>query len=180
MIHPLSIVQTPLPDDAQVWQFTTVREGVKVGARCVIGSNCYVGVGTILGDDVHIQDKCHLTDHMTVGNRVFFAAGVITMNDKHPQVNNPAYKVESPVIEDDVAIGCAASILPGVRLGYGCVVGAGAVVTRDVAPGTTVVGNPARPLVAKDTVKSKLDAILQHAKDSEVYLLSKWANEGGS
>ena len=51
------------------------------------------------------------------------------------------------MIEDDVSIGANATILPGVRLGRGCVVGAGAVVTKDVPPGMTVIGNPAKELI---------------------------------
>lgn len=173
MRHPLTVIQADLPDDTVVWQFSTVREGVQVGARCVIGSSCYVGVGTSLGDDVRIQDKCHLTDHMAVGSRVFFGPGVVTMNDRHPVVNNPAYKREPPIIEDDVTVGAAAVILPGVRLGRGCVVGAGAVVTKDVAPGITVIGCPARPL-GMLPVDVQIQRLLEHAKETEDRFLGSW------
>ena len=68
----------------------------------------------------------------------------------HPRAGNPDYVVEPPIVEDEVSVGANATILPGVRLGRGCTVGAGAVVVRDVAPGTTVVGNPARPVRRKE------------------------------
>ena len=132
-----------------VWQFAVVREGVKTGARCAIGSGVYVGVNTVMGDDVRVQDKAHLTDHMTIGNRVYIGALVVTMNDKYPRVNNPEYKIEPVVIEDDANIGCGAVILPGVRIGKGATVGAGAVVTKDVPAGGVVIGNPAASMRAK-------------------------------
>lgn len=132
--------------DCKVWSYVVICPGVRMGARCVIGSKVYVGRDTVLGDDCRIQDGAHLTDHMSVGSRVFIGALVVSMTDKYPRVNNPNYHVNPPIIHDDVNIGCGAVILPGVVLGPGCTVGAGAVVTKDVAPGMIVAGNPARPL----------------------------------
>lgn len=127
-----------------VWHFAVIREFTKIGARCAIGSAAYIGHATVLGDDVRVQDKAHLTDHMVIGNRVYIGALVVTMNDKYPRVNNPGFTRQDIVIEDDASIGCGAVILPGVRIGKGAMVGAGAVVTKDVPPYRTVVGNPAR------------------------------------
>jgi maltose O-acetyltransferase len=67
-------------------------------------------------------------------------------DDRYPRVNNPRYHAEPPTIEDDVAVGMGVVVLPGVTLGRGCVIGAGAVVTFDVPPYMTVVGNPARKI----------------------------------
>ena len=142
-------------DDCRVWSFAVICGGVTMGARCVIGSHTYLGRGAMLGDDVHLQDGSHLTDGITVGHRVFIGAHVVTMNDRHPSVArslrrqaNPAAYVKAhirpPIIEDEVMIGCGAVILPGVRLGQGCQIGAGAVVTKDVPAGETWVGNPAK------------------------------------
>lgn len=145
-IHPTAV----LGEGTVVWSFAVVCAGVRTGTQCAIGSTVYVGRDTVLGDSVRIQGGCHLTDRMTVGHRVFFGPNVTTMNDRHPKVNNQRYRCEPPIIEDDVSIGAGAVILPGVRLGEGCVVGAGAVVTHGVAPYTTVIGNPARPIVRRE------------------------------
>jgi len=144
-------------DGCRVWSFAIICRGVTMGARCVIGSHTYVGQGATIGDDLHLQDGSHLTDGITIGHRVFIGALVVTMNDRHPSVArsdrrraNPAAYVKAhirpPIIEDDVMVGCGAVILPGVRLGTGCQIGAGAVVTHDVPAGEVWVGNPAKLL----------------------------------
>lgn len=145
-IHePVDIHSTAyLAPGVVVWPFSTICPGVKVGRGTVVGSRVYIGRETIVGEHTRINDGSHLTDRMTVGNRVFFGAGVLTANDRHPRALNPDYIVEPPTIEDGVSIGNGANILPGVRLGRGCMIAAGAVVRKDVAPGTLVAGNPAR------------------------------------
>ena len=91
-----------------------------------------------------MQDKAHITAGTFIGDRVFIGHYVITANDKHPVVGNPNWVPQPPVIEDDASIGGGAVILPGVRIGKGAIVGMGAVVTKDVPPGETWVGVPAR------------------------------------
>lgn len=147
-VHP-SVV---LGRGTKVWAFAVICADVSIGTNCAIGSTVYIGRHTRLGHDVRVQGGCHLTDRMTIGDRVFFGPNVTTMNDRHPIVNNPKYHCEPPIIDDDVTVGAGACILPGVRLGHGCVVGAGAVVTHDVPPYTTVIGCPAREVTRKTEV----------------------------
>jgi acetyltransferase-like isoleucine patch superfamily enzyme len=139
-VHPIVFI----PDSCAIWAFASVHSGVKMGENVSIGEHVYVGVNTVIGEGTRIGQGAHITDHMTIGARVFIAPHTVFANDKKPRVNNPHYKRESPIVEDEVSIGVNATILPGVTLGRGCTVGAGAVVTKDVAPYTTVVGNPAR------------------------------------
>lgn len=130
----------------QVWDFASVHMGVRTGVNVGIAEHVYVGRYTTIGDRTRISQGSHLTDRMTIGRNCFFGPHVVTCNDRYPKPFNRNYKVEPPLVEDDVSVGAGAVILPGVRLGRGCRVGAGAVVTRDVPPYTTVVGNPARPI----------------------------------
>lgn len=133
-----------VPDNTNVWAFASVHAGVTLGEFMSVGEHTYIGINTIIGHRTRINQGVYITDHMVIGENVFIAPHVVFLNDKHPRANNPNYRRDSPVVEDDVSIGGGAVILPGVRLGQGCVVGAGSVVTRDVLPYKTVYGNPAR------------------------------------
>lgn len=127
-----------------VWSFAIVGSGVHTGPHCAIGSHVYIGMGSTLGESVRIQHGVFLPNRSQIGNRVFIGPNATFTDDRHPVVNNPRYKAEPPIVEDDASIGAGAVILPGVRIGRGAVVGAGAVVTHDVPPHTTVKGNPAQ------------------------------------
>jgi acetyltransferase-like isoleucine patch superfamily enzyme len=127
-----------------VWAHAILLAGVTTGPHCSIGAGTQIMRDVTMGESCRIGAQVHLTNRMTIGDRVFVAPFAVFADDRHPQVNNPRYRCEPPEIEDDVAVGVGAVILPGVVLGAGCTVGAGAVVTRSVAPSMVVFGNPAR------------------------------------
>ena len=139
-----------LGEGTVVWTFASVGMNTKTGPGCVIGSCAYVGHNCRLGENVHIQHGAFIPNRTVVGDRVFIGPNVSMTDDRHPRVINPQYKAEPPVIDDDASIGAGATLLPGVHIGRGAVVGAGAVVTRDVAPYTTVIGCPAQPLRSQE------------------------------
>ena len=139
-IHPTVYI----PDNSNVWAFATIHAGVRIGQFVSVGEHVYIGEGTIIGDRTRIGQGAHITDHMIIGEGIFIGPHVVFSNDKYPKVNNPHFIRTSPEVEDDVSIGIGAVILPGVRLCHGCIVGAGAVVTRNVLPFTVVYGNPAK------------------------------------
>ncbi len=111
---------------------------------------CDYGYNIHLGDEVFLNFNCVILDvvKVTIGDRTQIGPGVQILTADHPR--DPAQRRTGlefgrPVtIGADVWIGGSAIVLPGVRIGDGAIVGAGAVVTRDVAAGATVVGNPAR------------------------------------
>jgi acetyltransferase-like isoleucine patch superfamily enzyme len=119
---------------------------------CTIGSGVFVGPfveiqkNASVGEKSRVQSHVFICEGVHIGKRVFVGHGVIFINDRNPKANNPDWKLEETHIEDDVSIGSGAIIMCGIRLGSGCQIGAGAVVTRDVAPGELVVGIPARPM----------------------------------
>jgi len=119
---------------------------------CTIGSNVFIGPFVEIQRDVSVGDQSRIQSHVFICEgvhiscQVFVGHGVIFINDRHPKVNNRDWLREETFVEENVSIGSGAIIMCGVRLGAGCVIGAGAVVTRDVAPGQTVIGFPARAL----------------------------------
>jgi len=117
--------------------------GCRIGDDCNIGSFVEIGPDVEIGNRCKIQSKVFIPKGVTIGDDVFIGPGVIFLNDKHPPSKGEWLAVKT-FVEDGVAIGGGALILPGIKLGKGCVIGAGAVVTKDVQPYMTVIGVPAR------------------------------------
>jgi acetyltransferase-like isoleucine patch superfamily enzyme len=123
----------------------SIREQCRIGKYCLISRNVTINYNTIIGDFTKVFENTVITGNMVIGSRVFIGALVATTNDNN--LGRRGYDesfIAGPIIEDNVGIGSGANILPGVRLGAGCMVGAGAVVTKDVPPKTLVMGIPAR------------------------------------
>lgn len=148
MIHGLTVIDptASLGDRVTIWQFASVLEGTVIGDDCVVGSGVWIGRNCRIGNSVRIQDKAHITNGAIIEDGVFIGPGVLTSDDKHPVVGNPHYKAEPPVIRAGASIGAGAILLPGVEIGENAVIGAGAVVTKNVAPYAVVTGIPAREL----------------------------------
>lgn len=127
-----------------VWSFAVICEGVEIGGNSVVGSNSFIGKNCKIGDRVRIQSNVFLSNGTIIEDDVIIGPGVSMTDDKYPIVCNPSYLSLPPYIERGCSIGAGAVILPGVRIGEKALVGAGAVVTRDVPSGTTVVGCPAK------------------------------------
>ena len=139
--------------DVKIFKFVNmygckVDDGTKIGAfveiqkGATIGKNCKISSHTFICEGIHIGDGC------------FIGHGVIFINDKKPMAVNPDGSMQTDDdwqllethIEDQVSIGSGAIIMGGIRIGKGAMIGAGAVVTKDVAPGSVVAGVPARVL----------------------------------
>ena len=119
---------------------------------CTIGKETTIGPFVEIQSDVEIGENCSIQSHSFIcsdvhmGNDVFIGHGVMFTNDRYPKSHNPDWVCEPTFVEDSVSIGTGAIVLPGVVLGKGCIIGAGAVVTKDVPPGTTVIGIPAEQI----------------------------------
>ena len=146
-IHALADVQSSaLGANTRVWQFAVVLPGAKIGQDCNICSHCLIENDVVVGDRVTVKSGVQLWDGLRVGDDVFIGPNVTFTNDKHPKSGNVNFKLLATRIESGVSIGGGATLLPGVLIGAGATVGAGAVVTKDVAPGATVAGNPAKAI----------------------------------
>lgn len=117
-----------------------IREQTVIGDHVVLGTNSVVDGNVEIGSFVKIESNCYIPTHVTIGTRVFFGPGVVMTNDRYPLRLRDEYKPEGPSIEDDVTIGGGVVVMPGVRIGAGSFVAGGAIVTKDVPPGSLVIG----------------------------------------
>lgn len=122
--------ENEIGDSVSIWTHTIVDYGCRIGHRVKIHSHCYIAQYTVIEDDV------------------FIAPGVIFANDKYPVSPH----LEGPRVKQGARIGVNVTLLPGVVIGKGALVGAGSVVTKDVPDGAVVIGNPARELKTKKRV----------------------------
>jgi len=131
---------------------------------CTIGDNTKIGTfveiqkGAVIGKNCKISSHTFICEGVTVEDEVFIGHGVTFINDLYPRATTPEgqlqseqdWKVIPTVVKKRASIGSGATILAGVTIGEEAIVGAGAVVTRDVPPRTVVAGNPARVLRTLD------------------------------
>jgi UDP-2-acetamido-3-amino-2,3-dideoxy-glucuronate N-acetyltransferase len=130
-----------LGDETRVGPFVEIQRGVTIGARCKIQSHTFI------------------CDGVTIEDEVFVGHGVLFINDKFPRATTDEGELQTDedwelmptVVEARASLGSGAILLGGVRVGAGATIGAGAVVTRDVAPGETVAGVPARSFALRST-----------------------------
>ena len=144
-IHPLADVQTTrIGEGTRIWQFCVVLKNAVIGANCNICSHCFIENDVVIGDNVTVKNSVSLYDGITLEDDVFVGPNVIFTNDKSPR--SKAYPVSflKTVIRKGASIGGGAVILPGLIIGERSMIGAGAVVTRDVPANSVVAGNPAR------------------------------------
>jgi UDP-2-acetamido-3-amino-2,3-dideoxy-glucuronate N-acetyltransferase len=136
-----------------VYAFTNLY-GCRIGDGTSVGPFVEIQRGATVGAKCKIQSHTFICDGVTIHDEVFVGHGVMFINDKLPRATNEDGITQSDadwellptVVERRASLGSGAVVLGGLRIGAEAVVGAGAVVTRNVAPRETVVGNPARPL----------------------------------
>ena len=119
-----------------------IREGAELGAESVIGHASSVGRGAVIGERVRIMSKCGISPATRIEDDVFIASFVVTVDD--PTGGRRRGEPLEVLLRRGCRIGAAAVILPGVEIGEGAFVGAGAIVARSVPPGMLVRGEPAR------------------------------------
>lgn len=145
MIHPLSDVQTKnIGADTKVWQYCVIFAGAKIGANCNVCAHVLIEDDVVIGDNVTIKSGVQLWNGMRIEDSVFIGPNVTFTNDYFPRANVRPDKLLQTTIKAGASIGANSTILPGVTIFEGAMVGAGSVVTRNVPPNAIVHGNPAR------------------------------------
>jgi len=145
-IHPTADVgEATIGEGTRIWQYVVVLPGAVIGRDCNICAHTLVEGDVVIGDRVTVKSGAYLWDGVIVEDDVFIGPNATFTNDSFPRSGQP-FEARRTIVRRGASIGARAVMLPGLEIGEGAMIGAGAVVTKSVPPGETWVGNPARPL----------------------------------
>ena len=144
-VHPNALCEsTEVGEGTSIWAFAHVLPGARIGRDCNICDGVFVENDVVVGDRVTVKCGVQLWDGVRLHDDVFVGPNATFTNDPFPRSRQRPAAFAQTVVEAGASIGANATLLPGLRIGRGAMVGAGAVVTRSVPPHAIVVGNPAR------------------------------------
>lgn len=146
-IHPLSDVQSKnIGDNTNVWQFSVILANAVIGEDCNICAQVFIENDVTIGDRVTIKPGVQIWDGITLENDVFIGPNVTFTNDLKPRSKQKDWKCLQTIVKQGASIGANATILPGIEIGENAMIGAGAVVVKNIPANTLWVGNPAKQI----------------------------------
>ena len=144
-VHPNALCEsTKVGAGSRIWAFAHVLPEATLGRDCNICDGVFVENDVVVGDRVTVKCGVQLWDGLVVEDDVFIGPNATFTNDRFPRSKVYPAQFARTVVRRGASIGANSTILPGLEIGAGAMVGAGAVVTRSVPPNAVVVGNPAR------------------------------------
>lgn len=144
-IHSLADVQSKnIGEETKIWQFCVVLPNAIIGNNCNINALVLIENDVIIGDNVTVKSGVQIWDGTRIENNVFIGPNATFTNDLLPRSKEYPESFSGITLKNGASIGANATILPGVTIGERAMVGAGAVVTKDVPDYAIVVGNPAK------------------------------------
>ena len=145
--HETSIINGSacIGDGTKIWHFTHISEGAKIGKNCNIGQNCYIGNDVIIGDNCKLQNNVSVYTGVELEDYVFCGPSMVFTNDLNPRCMYPKNgEYKKTLVKTGATIGANATIVCGITIGKHALIGAGAVVIKDVPDHAIVVGNPGK------------------------------------
>ncbi len=148
-IHPTSIVEegAEIGSGSSIWHFSHIMPGAKIGQQCNIGQNVFIARNSRIGNNVKIQNNVSIYEGVILEDDVFCGPSCVFTNVKTPRSaypRNTADDYTETLLKKGVSVGANATIVCGITIGEHALIGAGAVVTKDVPPHAVVYGNPAK------------------------------------
>lgn len=177
LIHVLSDVQSShIGSGTRIWQFCVVLPEAVIGNNCNINCQVLIENDVVIGDNVTIKPGVQIWDGITIEDNVFIGPNVTFTNDKYPRSKQYPDEFSRTIISHNSSIGANATVLSGLTVGSFALIGAGAVVTKDVPSYAVVTGNPARIagwVDEKGNKLSRLDNDNWESVNGEIFLLSE-------
>jgi acetyltransferase-like isoleucine patch superfamily enzyme len=173
-VHPSALCESEsIGARTRIWAFAHVMDGARVGADCNVGGGAFVEAGAVVGDRVTVKNHVLLWDKVTVEDDVFLGPNAVFTNDLDPRAafrKDPSGFLPT-LVRRGATVGANATIVCGITIGNDAMVGAGAVVTRDVPAHALVVGNPARRVGWVCACGARLDETLRCGACGRAYAL---------
>ena len=143
-VHPQALCESKkVGNRTRIWAFAHILPGAELGEDCNICDNVFIENDVLVGDRVTIKCGVQLWDGLVIEDDVFIGPNATFTNDPFPRSQVKPATFAKTIVRSGATIGANATILPGIEIGQGAMVGAGAVVTRSVPPNAIVAGNPA-------------------------------------
>ncbi|OQA86123.1 MAG: dTDP-3-amino-3,6-dideoxy-alpha-D-galactopyranose 3-N-acetyltransferase [Lentisphaerae bacterium ADurb.Bin242] len=183
-LHPQGIVEkgAQIGAKTRVWAWAHVLGGARIGEECNLCDHTFIENDVVIGNRVTVKCGVSVWDGITIEDNVFIGPSVAFTNDKFPRSRQYPETFARTTICKGASIGANATILP-VRIGSNAMVGAGAVVTKDVPPNAIVVGNPARIIgycgASKKTAAEEAASPGKNAQDKRVYSIPSFSDVRG-
>jgi len=145
--HPSAIIDEncEIGEGTKIWHFSHIMSGCKIGKRCNIGQNVVISPQVILGDNVKVQNNVSIYTGVVCEDDVFLGPSMVFTNVINPRsaiIRKDEYR--KTIVRKGASIGANATIVCGNEIGQYAMIGAGAVITKEVPPYALVYGNPAR------------------------------------
>jgi acetyltransferase-like isoleucine patch superfamily enzyme len=154
VIHPTAEIErgARIGRNSRIWHFVHIRTGAVIGSDCNLGHSVFVDSGVVIGNNVKLQNRVSIYRGVTLEDGVFIGPHVSFTNDRYPRAITPQglpisdedWTPEPTLVRHGASIGAGSMVLSGLTIGRWALVGAGAVVTRDVPDHGLMAGNPAR------------------------------------
>lgn len=149
MKHETAIIDegAVIGEGTRIWHWVHICGGAKIGRNCSLGQNVFVGNKGIIGNGVKIQNNVSVYDNVTLEDEVFCGPSVVFTNVYNPRAAVPRkHEYRDTLVKKGATLGANCTIICGVTIGKYAFIGAGAVVTRDVADYALMIGVPAKQI----------------------------------